>query len=204
MDKWTKRQKEIIEFAIKIIVEEGLENFTTKNLALKMGISEAALYRHFKGKNEIITSILEYFKDIARDTLMLANKFDNAIDKLKFIFKTRVENFVKNPGFVILILSEEIFPPNPFLTEKIKDIMLMNKDNIKKIIDEGQRRGEIRDDIESEILFYILVGPFRFMITRWRLMSFGFDLIKTFNSLWRGIEKILKKGGGYERINKRE
>lgn len=193
MKKWTKRQKEIIEFAIKIIVEEGIENFTTKNLASKLGISEAALYRHFNGKNDIITSILEYFEDIAKDTLRLANRFDNAIDRLKFIFKTRAENFVKSPGFVILILSEEIFPPEPLLTEKVKGIMLMNKENIEKIIEEGQKKGEIRNDIDSEVLFYMVVGPFRFMITRWRLMNFGFDLLKTFTKLWTGIEKILRK-----------
>ncbi|MGC8771657.1 MAG: TetR/AcrR family transcriptional regulator [Brevinematia bacterium] len=193
MKNWTKRQKEIIEFAIKIIVEEGIENFTTKNLASKLGISEAALYRHFNGKNDIVTSILEYFEDIARDTLRLAKRFDNAIERLKFIFKTRAENFAKSPGFVILILSEEIFPPDPLLTEKIKGIMLMNKENIEKIIEEGQKKGEIRKDIDKETLFYMVVGPFRFMITRWRLMNFGFDLLKTFNSLWTGIEKVLKQ-----------
>ncbi|MCX7821341.1 MAG: TetR/AcrR family transcriptional regulator [Brevinematales bacterium] len=193
MRQWTKRQKEIIEFAIKIIVEEGLDNFTTKNLALKLGISEAALYRHFDGKNEIISSILEYFEDIARDTLRLANKFNKSIEKLRFIFKTRAENFVRNPGFVILILSEEIFPPDPMLTEKIKNIMLMNKDNIEKIIQDGQKNGEIRNDIDKETLFYMVVGSFRFMITRWRLMNFSFDLIQIFNKLWEGLEKLLKK-----------
>ncbi|MGC8765380.1 MAG: TetR/AcrR family transcriptional regulator [Brevinematia bacterium] len=191
MKNWTKRQEEIIKTSIRLIVEEGIDNFTTKNIAAKIGISEAALYRHFKSKDEIINSILDYFENIARDTLILAKKFDSSIDRLKFIFKTRAETFVKNPGFVILILSEEIFPPDPLLTEKIKGIMLMNKENIESIIVEGQKRGEIRNDIESETLFYIIVGSFRFMITRWRLLNFGFDFLASFNKLWSGMEKIL-------------
>ncbi len=178
---------------MRIIVEEGIENFTTKNLAMKMGISEAALYKHFKSKEEIMLFALDYFKDIARDVLKLSNNFENSLKKLKFIFETRAKNFNKNPGFLVLILSEEIFPYNNIITEKIKEIMFINKENIEKIIKEGQEKGEIRKDIDKEALFYIIVGSFRFMITRWRLLNLEFDLLKMFNNLWQGLEKMLQE-----------
>lgn len=44
------RQLEIIEAAGEILTESGLAGLTTKNLALKMGFAESALYRHFKSK----------------------------------------------------------------------------------------------------------------------------------------------------------
>ncbi len=46
----TERQKDIIMAGIAIIANQGYEKLTTKNLATKMGVTEAALYRHFKSK----------------------------------------------------------------------------------------------------------------------------------------------------------
>ena len=52
--EFTNRQIEIIEAAKKLIGEKGIQNITTKNLAKEMAFTEAALYRHFKNKNEYL------------------------------------------------------------------------------------------------------------------------------------------------------
>ncbi|MGD9706046.1 MAG: TetR family transcriptional regulator, partial [Candidatus Delongbacteria bacterium] len=43
MTELTERQKEILEKAIKIIAEEGIQNLTIKNLSKAVGVTEAAL-----------------------------------------------------------------------------------------------------------------------------------------------------------------
>ena len=43
----SERQKEIIDAAGRILTESGIGGLTTKKLALEMGFSEAAIYRHF-------------------------------------------------------------------------------------------------------------------------------------------------------------
>jgi len=44
------RQKEIISAARKLIVKYGSEHVTVKRMANEIGVSEAAIYRHFKSK----------------------------------------------------------------------------------------------------------------------------------------------------------
>ncbi|WP_289466824.1 TetR/AcrR family transcriptional regulator, partial [Klebsiella pneumoniae] len=61
MNKYTERQIEIIEAATERIDRFGIQNFTIKNLAGDIGLSEPALYRHFGGKNEILVGLLDYF-----------------------------------------------------------------------------------------------------------------------------------------------
>ena len=61
MEKYTSRQIEIMEAATARIDKHGIQNLTIKNLAADIGLSEPALYRHFKGKNEILLSLLNYF-----------------------------------------------------------------------------------------------------------------------------------------------
>ncbi|MBT4968054.1 MAG: TetR/AcrR family transcriptional regulator [Bacteroidetes bacterium] len=55
----TDRQKEIVEVALELITEKGIQGLTIKNLSKKIGISEPAIYRHFDNKIQILISILE-------------------------------------------------------------------------------------------------------------------------------------------------
>ena len=65
----TERQKDILKTAIIIIANQGYEKLTTKNLATQIGVTEAALYRHFKSKRDLVTTILGYFEELSNKVL---------------------------------------------------------------------------------------------------------------------------------------
>lgn len=190
---YSKRQLEIIEASLDIIKENGIENLTTKKIAEKIGISEAGLYRHFKSKLEITLEILNYFKEKAIETLNSIPENYSKVEQIKYILEKKAKEFSEKPGLVVLILLEEIIPPQPVLTEKIREIISLNKTKLKEIIVEGQRNGEIRTDIDPEILFQIIIGSFRFIVTRWRIENFKYDIVYEFKKLWDGIEKFLRR-----------
>ncbi len=62
MKKFTERQQQIVETAIKLIADKGIQNLTTKNLAEEIGISEPAIYRHFSNKLEILKAVITNFQ----------------------------------------------------------------------------------------------------------------------------------------------
>ncbi len=66
-NKFSERQIEIIEAATKRIDEHGIQDLTIKTLAADLNLSEAALYRHFKSKNEILLGLLTYFIEEMRE-----------------------------------------------------------------------------------------------------------------------------------------
>ena len=59
--EFSERQIEIMEAATMRIDQYGIQELTIKNLAADLHLSEAALYRHFKSKNEILLGLLSYF-----------------------------------------------------------------------------------------------------------------------------------------------
>ena len=58
MNELSKRQKEIINAALKLISEGGIQALTMKNLAKMLEITEPALYRHFENKHDILLNVL--------------------------------------------------------------------------------------------------------------------------------------------------
>ena len=93
----TDRQLEIIEAAGKIMTDAGVSGLTTKKLAKEMGFSEAAFYRHFSSKEDIIVAMLEYVAKMMdeRYTISLSK---NKTEEQKFIliFKTNLPFWSKS------------------------------------------------------------------------------------------------------------
>lgn len=55
-----ERKNQIMSVAIKLFAHKGFEETKTKEIADAAGISEAAMFKYFKSKQEIITRSLEY------------------------------------------------------------------------------------------------------------------------------------------------
>ncbi|HMM59897.1 MAG TPA: helix-turn-helix domain-containing protein, partial [Candidatus Rifleibacterium sp.] len=53
------RQAEIIAVTRDLIFNEGFSNFTVRTVASRIGISEAAIYRHFKSKEDLLLGLLD-------------------------------------------------------------------------------------------------------------------------------------------------
>lgn len=191
---FTKRQIEIITSASNLIGEKGIQNLTTKNLAAKMAFSEPALYRHFKGKTEILKSVLLFYKQVLSNGLISIIKSDkSALTKLNTIIEFQFKHFTENPAIIMVIFSETSFQYNSVLSGVVSKIMAQKEKMLTEIITKGQEDGELRKDIKAQQLATILMGSMRLTVLRWRLSNFEFDLEKEGVVLWSTIELIMKK-----------
>ena len=192
MKTLTDRQSQIIEESINIISERGIQGLTIKNLSQKIGISEPAIYRHFKSKREILMTLLEGFRSNSQRTLTaIAAKSVPAVKKLERVYSNNFRIFVNNPAVAAIIFSEEIFRNEPRLAEKILSIMKANQAIIRDILEGGQSDGEVREDISVDQLVLIIMGPLRLLVTQWHLTSFSFDLEKEGHALWNSIKRLI-------------
>ena len=58
----TVRQQEIIDAALALIAEQGIQNLTIKNIAAALKITEPAIYRNFDSKFVILDALLYSFE----------------------------------------------------------------------------------------------------------------------------------------------
>ena len=192
MNTFTDRQKQIIEVAIQIISEKGIQHLTIKRISERLTISEPAIYRHFDGKMELLLAILSHYKE-NRYFILKEILFDKAssIKKIESIFINHFRQFAANPAMAAVIFSEEIFQNDKRLAEQVTLIMQMNHDTITDIIKKGQQNRELRTDIPEKQLSLIIMGALRLIVAKWRLSRYAFDLEQEGAALWRAIKKII-------------
>ncbi len=190
----TERQKEIIEAALVLINDKGIQGFTIKNLANKIGITEPAIYRHFTNKIQILISILEYFKTSTKDILKKElNNNDTSIEKIGHLFTNHFIRFSTTPSLVSVIFSEEVFRSEPILIEKITEVIERNDNILIKIICDGQANGEIRNDIEAKYLSIVIMGSLRLFVKKWQFAGNSFNLRAEGEKLIESIKLIIEK-----------
>src|SRR5690606_10615788 len=99
MQDFTDRQIEIMDAATNRISKFGIQNLTNKTFAADNGLSEPALYRHFKSKNQILWSLLEYFKTEMENRIQSIpfEASTSEADKLRVIFNYQLQTFVSKP-----------------------------------------------------------------------------------------------------------
>ncbi len=192
--EYTNRQIDIIKAATTLIGNLGVSGLTTKNLAAEMNFSEPALYRHFKNKNEILKSVLLYYKgDMKKFIAPLLIEDSSGMERIRRLFKFQFSHFKSNPAIVLVIFSETSFQNNVMLSKTVLEIMEQKKNMMTSIIDLGQKDGSIRSDVSSDQLTTIIMGSMRLSILQWRLTDFTQNLDEIREKLWVAFERILKE-----------
>ena len=192
---FTDRQIEIMEIATQIIDRQGIQELTTKKLAAEIGLSEAALYRHFKSKNEIMLGLLDYFMLEMKDriSMIVAKKDKNPSELLKDIFTSQLKTFSQKPAIVSVIFSEGIFQFNKELMEKVSGMMKMMQIEIDAIVKRGQQDGTFRDFVGPSTISTIIMGSMRLTVMKWKVFGHKSDLVKEGNKVLNGVLKMIDK-----------
>lgn len=193
-NKFSERQIEIIEAATKRIDEHGIQDLTIKTLAADLNLSEAALYRHFKSKNEILLGLLTYFIEEMKGRLdvILSNKDRSPSELLKDLFDSQLKTFIQKPSVVSVIFSESIFQFNKELSSTVSSMMELMQNHIETIVKKGQANGSFSKIVGVSTTTTIIMGGMRITVLKWKLSGHKSDLIKDGNKVLNGILKMVE------------
>ncbi len=151
-----ERKIEIVKAASKLFKERGFSAVTMRDLAQEMGIKAASLYNHIQSKDEILSLVV----------MKVAKEFDDAMnsivvmqatpsEKLKRIIETHVAISIRNEDAMASVNNDWMHLSAP----DIEDFMKMRTDyegNVRRTIQEGIEKGEIRPQDPEMMLFSLL------------------------------------------------
>jgi TetR/AcrR family fatty acid metabolism transcriptional regulator len=189
----TKRQVEIIQSAGKIMTAKGLSGLTIKNLANQMEFSESAIYRHFKSKEEIIITMLEYLADLMNSSFEKINNSNIEIEeKFKNIFRGQFEFFSDYPYYVSAIFPDALIDESHKINETIFKVMQTKIRHLMPVIEKGQQDGVFVDKVSSDQLIHITMGSFRLLMFKWRINKFQSNIIEEGEKMIVSLLLIIK------------
>jgi AcrR family transcriptional regulator len=185
------RQRQIISAAGRLIVKYGSEHVTVRRIAKEIGVSEGAIYRHFKSKRDILSLLVDDIEstlitDIEKD---LADGL-NSLETLE----RAITNIEQRKGVSFQVIAEIVSFGDKKLNNKIYNALNRYIGCIKGVLSEGVKAGVIRQDIDLEATATLFFGMIQGLINIWTLSHYRLNLKQKYASLWNIFaEAVIKR-----------
>ncbi len=148
MSRKSSRKQQILEALAQMLENKPGERITTAKLAEEVGVSEAALYRHFPSKAKMFEGLIEFVEDslFTRVTQITSEEQDyraqcEKICSLVLIFAER------NPGLCRILTGEALSGDINKLRGRIESLFDRLNTQLKQIL----REAEIRDNFRPAV-----------------------------------------------------
>ena len=140
-----------------------------------MGLTKGAIYSHFDSKEGLCYAVLEKAGKMIQDKVApyVASQAD-ACDKLLAMVcghRSYAEDRVFEGGCIILNLAVEMDDMNEGLREDIAARIRGWRRWIIRIVEEGKKRMEIRDDVDSDELATLIISALQGAMTQFKMFS---------------------------------
>jgi TetR/AcrR family transcriptional repressor of nem operon len=161
MRKGEQTRHEIIRKAAPIFNQKGYEGAALSDLMGATGLEKGGIYRHFDSKQQLAAEAFDYAWRLAIETRFEGTEeIPNTVDRLKQLvrnFEHRRSGLVPG-GCPLLNTAIDSDDGNAQLREKARKALNSWLDRIGAVVEEGQRRGEIRPEIDSSKLSALIVS----------------------------------------------
>ena len=138
-----ERRDMILQTLARMLEERHGERITTAELARAVGVSEAALYRHFPSKARMFESLLEFIEEslFTRINRILEEESDTAA-RLRAILLLVLGFAEKNPGMARILYGDVFIGEMERLRRRVAQIYDRLETQLKQVL----REGELRED----------------------------------------------------------
>ncbi|EKD35535.1 MAG: hypothetical protein ACD_75C01868G0006 [uncultured bacterium] len=181
------RQQQIVDAAAILIFKYGSEHLTVKRIAAEVGISEAAIYRHFKSKKSILSFLLSHIEEILiRDISpeSVANQ-PVTLDLIEKIIRNHFSMIGMRKGISFQVIAEIISLGDQTLNKQAYRAIQNYIARLKELLTDGVRDGAVRQDIDLEASATLLFALIQGLVNIWSLSEGRFKLVEKYTSLWQ-------------------
>ncbi len=146
--KKKKNKQAILDAAISLFSANGYENTSIENIAKKAGVGKGTVYSYFQTKKDILKGFCEYeLEKIHKELVKHSNRNSSILEQMLTIYMTEFHHVTHNKEFGRIFMREWVFPSdNNFRDHTEIDDRYFQM--LFPILQKGQERGELRNDIE--------------------------------------------------------
>jgi TetR/AcrR family transcriptional regulator len=104
-----ERKQQILEALAKMLQNPKREKVTTASLAAKLGVSEAALYRHFANKAQMFEGLIDFIENSIFGVINKITTEETDGEKQTQLIITMLLSFAeKNPGMTRVLIGDAL------------------------------------------------------------------------------------------------
>ena len=165
----TERKEAILDEAMKLIIENGLNELTMSKVAQRMEFSEPAMYRHFKNKQDLVISMIQRISGCFAEVFQQFDQDEAPGVFLPKYFEAQLQYLEKVRGVTLLFLSESAFSHDPAIRQELQKMFQSQTGRVAAYLELAATRGQIRQEVDPAAAALVYMGTVQAIITRFLL-----------------------------------
>ncbi len=146
----------ILDATREILAEGGVRALTVEGVAVRAGVAKTTIYRRWRGKDELALAVLV---DMVESVASTPDLGDARRELIRFVGKAVKILSTTLMGRVMQGLVSDL-ATDPDLARAFRaQVVAVRINETRRVVDRGVARGQLRPDIDIELVHELLFGP---------------------------------------------
>jgi AcrR family transcriptional regulator len=171
------RKAQIVATILDLADRIGPDRVTTGAVAAEVGVTQAAIFRHFPTKAEMWVAVADHVAVLLTAAWAAALEGSKPpVERLKALIGAQLDQITANPAMPMLLFSRELNVENAALRDAFRDRMVTLHGLLIHEITQGQQNGTIGSDVAAGDIAVLLTSLVQGVAIRWALGARDFVL----------------------------
>ncbi len=194
--KSPRRQQILEALARELEIRPGAR-ITTARLAKVVGVSEAALYRHFPSKAKMFEALIEFAEE---SVFGLANRIvgeeSDATRRCERILTMLLAFSDRNPGITRVLLGEALVGEHERLRARVSQFFDRLETQLKQVLREGEQVTDLGLRASVAAIANLLMAVVEGRMTQFSRSDFEHSPMESWEQQWQALQAGLFPGAG--------
>ncbi|AVI66218.1 nucleoid occlusion factor SlmA [Shewanella sp. WE21] len=186
------RREHILQCLAQMLETNPGQRITTAKLASEVGVSEAALYRHFPSKARMFEGLIEFIEEslLSRINLIMDDEKDT-MKRCQLVLQLLLIFAERNPGISRVLNGDALLGENERLRSRIGNLFAKIETQLKQILREKTLREGKGFNLDEAILANLLLAFAEGRIAQFVRSEFKLKPTTHFDEQWHFIQHQL-------------
>lgn len=189
------RKEQIAQATLELVVAGGLKKLSVAAVARRVGLVPSALYRHFKGKEEVLDATLGLIQDkLLGNVRAVGEETDDAVEQLHGLLMRHVRMIRENRGIPQIIFSQDFYIDHPDRRGRVYRGIRSYLSEVARIIRQGQEAGQIGRHVDPDVASVMFLGLVQPSAILWHMSGGDFDVTRQAQRAWPLFQRAIQGG----------
>ena len=157
-DKKPSRKEQILQSLAHMLEAAPGGRITTAGLAKEVGVSEAAMYRHFPSKAKMFEGLISFIEEAIFSRINRIMEDGKASDQVEQILTLLLAFTERNPGITRLLTGDALTGENARLHQRIQQFYDRVESQLKQVLRDAEFKEGLRTQATPTITANLLLS----------------------------------------------
>lgn len=190
--EYNEKQLQILQVAERLFATHGFDGTSVRDIAKEADVNVAMISYYFGSKEKLLQKLFEQKSEFIKLQIesLLENKTLTPLGKIYQLIETFVDKILKQQNFHRLMVCVQATGQDIVISEAMHNAKKRNHELIRKVLQEGQKAGVFKKNIDVPLLMATLIGTGNQLVTTQRFYR---ELNNMENATDEEFQKFLRK-----------